>query len=365
MENCHWKENWSETREHLMGWWAQSDFVIGKWGGVPLSSPHPLGIPAPRPLKDEAYFLGGAKRAELDLQKMAGQAFPGDIVPIIDPELGPGSLHVHLGGEARLKSGESIWFDPAWAEIDDVEDIPAIRFTGEDPYWQATEAWYKRMLELYDASFFLGVPDLCPGLDILSSLRDPNLLLMDMLEEPEWVHASLDAIETAYQEVFGRIQAMVDPDGTRGMASRSFYIWGPGRVAKQQCDASVMISEDMFREFELPRLRKRCQSMDYSLYHLDGTDAIRHLDALLEIDELHAIEWTPEAGKPGGADPLWHDMYRKVLDAGKSLQIVYIKPEEVLPLFNAVGHKGLYVMPDFETVEQVETLMRSTEHLRI
>jgi hypothetical protein len=104
--------------------------------------------------------------------------------------------------------------------------------------------------------------------------------------------------------------------------------------------------------------------MDYSLYHLDGTDAIRHLDALLEIDELHAIEWTPEAGKPGGADPIWHDMYRKILQAGKSLQLVNLTPDEVMPLFKAIGHQGVYVMPDFQSTEEVEDLMRLTDPLR-
>ncbi len=364
MESCHWKPNWSETREHLMGWWEQKDFVIGKWGGVPAQAPRTLSLPRPPELRDEAYFLGGAARAEQDLHDMASQAFPGDIVPVTDPVLGPGSLHLHLGGEARFKTGESVWFEPAFAGIEDVEDIPELTFTGEDPAWVATEAWYRRMLDIYDENFFLGVPDLCAGLDILASLRDPNLIMLDLLEEPEWVQASLEAIDTAYLEIYNRIQKLVDPEGTRGMGSRSFYIWGPGRTAKVQCDSSVMISEDMFREFVQPGLRRVFRDMDRTLFHLDGTDAIRHVDALLEIEELDVIEWTPEAGKPGGADPCWHDMYRKILEAGKSLQIVYLTPDEVLPLFNAIGHNGIYVMPEFRNVAQVEDLMRATDPLR-
>jgi hypothetical protein len=85
MELCHWKGNWSETREHLLGWWEHRDFVIGKWGGTARQKPRMLPLSASPSLKDEAYFLGGARRAEEDLQTMAAQDFPGDIVPVFDP----------------------------------------------------------------------------------------------------------------------------------------------------------------------------------------------------------------------------------------------------------------------------------------
>ena len=37
-------------------------------------------------------------------------------------------------------------------------------------------------------------------------------------------------------------------------------------------------------------------------------------------------------------------MYRRILDAGKSVQAVGVKPEEVVPLLDAVGGEGMYVM---------------------
>ena len=65
-------------------------------------------------------------------------------------------------------------------------------------------------------------------MDILAALRDPNMLLIDMLEEPEWVEEKLKEINIASKEVYSRIHDMVDPDGTLGTASRSFFIWSPG-----------------------------------------------------------------------------------------------------------------------------------------
>jgi hypothetical protein len=49
-------------------------------------------------------------------------------------------------------------------------------------------------------------------------------------------------------------------------------------------------------------------------------------------------------------------MYRKILEAGKSVQIVYLKPHEVPGLLDAIGTKGVYVLPDFEDAQQVEDL---------
>ncbi len=31
--------------------------------------------------------------------------------------------------------------------------------------------------------------------------------------------------------------------------------------------------------------------MKYSPFHLDGPGALKHLDALLELDELDAVQW--------------------------------------------------------------------------
>ena len=54
-------------------------------------------------------------------------------------------------------------------------------------------------------------------------------------------------------------------------------------MAKLQSDISVMISPKSFRRFVQPFIREQCQRLDYSMYHLDGVDAIRHLPALLEM----------------------------------------------------------------------------------
>jgi len=95
------------------------------------------------------------------------------------------------------------------------------------------------------------------------------------------------------------------------------------------------------------------------MFHLDGTHCMKHLDALLEIEALDAIEWTPEPTVPGGGDPCWYDLYRRILSAGKSVQVLAPKPEEVGPLLDAIGTDGvmLLVWGTEEDAERLERLL--------
>jgi hypothetical protein len=135
-------------------------------------------------------------------------------------------------------------------------------------------------------------------------------------------------------------------------------------VAKVQCDTSAMFSAQMYRRFVAPSLKAQCEWLDHSLYHLDGTQAMIHLDTVLEIEALDAVEWTPQAGIESGGHPRWYDLYRQILSAGKSVQIVNVHPDEVVPLLDAIGTDGVYMMIQFENERQVEQVTNATEAYR-
>ena len=118
-----------------------------------------------------------------------------------------------------------------------------------------------------------------------------------------------------------------------------------------------MISPAMFREFVVPALTEQCEWLDYSMYHLDGTTALQHLDAILEIEPLDAIEWTPQSGLEGGGSPRWYDLYRRIKTAGKSVQAVGVTPAEVAPLIDAIGPEGLYITTRCATEAEARRLV--------
>jgi hypothetical protein len=107
-----------------------------------------------------------------------------------------------------------------------------------------------------------------------------------------------------------------------------------------QEDYSYMISARMFKRYCIPHIADMLDAMDYGFYHLDGTGAIPHLQHLLGLSKLRAIQWVPGAGKEELGQ--WHELIARILAAGKSVE-VFARPEEVEPLVKAVGPRGLLI----------------------
>ena len=108
----------------------------------------------------------------------------------------------------------------------------------------------------------------------------------------------MQQINDIYFKVFDELYDIIR-EGDE-MAFCYFSSWAPGKMSKLQSDISTMISQDDYRRFVQPFIREQCQKIDYTLYHLDGVGAMHHLPALLEIEELNAIQWTPGVGEPQG-----------------------------------------------------------------
>jgi hypothetical protein len=267
-----------------------------------------------------------------------------------------------LGSEPRF-SKQTVWFEPSIHTCEDPEALPPFKFDESNEWWKVTEKTLKACTKLACGKYLVPCPDLVENVDILASLREPQTLLMDMIERPDWVEQKVAEINQVWFEAYERIYDIIKlPEG--GSAFGAFRLWGPGKTANLQCDTSAMFSPDMFQRFVIPSLTEQCRWLDNCMYHLDGTQAICHLESLLSIDALDAIEWTPQAGIEGGGDPRWFEMYRRILNAGKSVQVVGVEKDDVIPLLDAIGGKGVYVMTSFASTNEAETLMTKVEQYR-
>lgn len=354
------KKNWEETKQHFLDWWDHKGLVVGMWGpGIAAVNSLSTAVCPGDPASPEQRFTDAAWRSAYNHHTLSRNSFPLDSLPFSETDLGPGSLSIYLGSEPGFSDG-TIWFHPTMTEA--TRNVP-LGFDAQQKWWRVQEELIAACGEKSGGEYFVGIPDLTEGMDILGAIQNTQEMMLEMLEDPDWVKRKLDEIETAWFEVYRRIYDRVHIEG-QGTVFRAFCLWSPGKVAKVQCDLSLMLSPDMFREFAVPYLEKQCNWLDHSMYHLDGTGAVMHLDDLLQIENLNAIEWTPEAGLPGGADKRWHEMYRRILDVGKSIQAVYVKPDEVAPLLDAIGPKGVYLMVLFENEQQCEEVAKVIERYR-
>ena len=357
-----WKPNWNETQRHFIDWWNRKGLVLGMWG-APLAATPRAGFPQPAPAGSVAMsYTDTAWRARNIHYELSRRAFRADTLPMADINLGPGSLALYLGSEPGF-TPETIWFSHVFKETDTPESLPPLRFDPENRWWKMTETQLRQCRELAADFYMVGCPDLVEGLDILATLREPQTLLVDMIERPEWVESKLAELNRIWFEVYDRIYDLIKlPDDSS--AFWAFYVWGPGRTAKVQCDLAAMISPDMFARFAVPSLAAQCERLDYSMYHLDGTQAVCHLDHLLGIEALDAIEWTPQSGIESGGSPRWYDLYKRILAAGKSVQVMSVKPDEIIPLLDTVGGRGVYVMMDFKSEREAEEIAAKIEPYR-
>jgi hypothetical protein len=350
-----WKSDWAASRERYLDWWAGRGLVISMWEHLEVEGICHEDVPAPAPARDvdQRWFDPQWRAADIH-HRLARSELRADILPVANTHLGPGSLAAVLG--AQLSASE----DTVWINAK-APDAP-VMLDEANPWLRLHLELVSACRRLSEGRYFVGCPDLVEGLDTLAGLRGMVPVLERMYEDPEGLEHDLQTVNDIWFDVFERIFQAINVDGE--MAFCYFSLWAPGRVAKLQSDISVTISPDHYRRFVVPFIREQCQWLDRSLYHLDGVAALRHLDALLEIEELGAIQWTPGVGQPQGGDPAWYELYGRIRSAGKSIMPSWVEVDELAPLLDAVGPDGIHVLMHVTAPSDIDAALRVAERYR-
>ena len=306
--------------------------------------------PAPRDL-NQKWFDPEWRADYLDWY-VAHSSLMADMLPVANTQLGPGSLAAILGGV--FEGGEdTIWIHPNPNYSDDIV------FNPNHPNYLLHKDLLKACRQKAQGHYYVGMPDLMEGLDVLAAIKGTDQVLLDTVMQPEILEHQMQQINDIYFQVFDELYDIIR-EGDE-MAFCYFSSWAPGKMSKLQSDISTMISVDDYRRFVQPFIREQCQKIDYTLYHLDGVGAMHHLDALLEIKELNAIQWTPGVGEPQGGSPKWYDLYKKILAHGKSIMACWVTLDELRPLLDNIGGDGVHLEMDFHNEQEVEQAMRIIE----
>ena len=350
MEMNTWKPNLEETKRRYINWWNHKGIILNMWehfqeGVKPHADiPEP---PTPRDLNQK--WFDPKWRAEYLDWYVAHSSLMADMLPVANTQLGPGSLAAILGGV--FEGGEdTIWIHPDPNYTDD------IKFDPNHPNYLLHKELLKACKEKAQGHYYVGMPDLMEGLDVLAAIKGTDKVLLDTVMQPEVLEHQMQQINNIYFQVFDELYDIIR-EGDE-MAFCYFSSWAPGKMSKLQSDISTMISIDDYRRFVQPFIREQCQKIDYTLYHLDGVGAMHHLDALLEIKELNAIQWTPGVGEPQGGSPKWYDLYKKILAGGKSIMACWVTLDELRPLLDNIGGDGVHLEMDFHNEREVEQALQ-------
>jgi len=245
---------------------------------------------------------------------LSREDYLGDAFPVKNVNFGPGVLAAFTGCDLH-NNEHTTWFHAS-------SDLQARDITIQP---DEDNIHYRRVLDIYRAAMDrwqgrvqMSMTDLGGSLDMVASFRPSERLLMDLYDDPVSVKRLTSEAHDAWFSYFDSINAVLQPLNPGYTAWTPIFSVEPYYML--QCDFCYMIGPDMFDEFVKPELAQSCRKLEHAFYHLDGPGQLAHLDSLLSIDALDGVQWVPGDGAPPCSE--WPDVYRKIRDAGKRIQVL-------------------------------------------
>lgn len=294
------------------------------------------------------YWTDPERIIKRNREVMENSYYAGEAYPSIFVDLGAGG-HAGFFKGAKHYFGDSVWFFPSLEDPNDLE------FDENSFLYKKTIELAKAFAEDSKGDYFVSMPDSTGNADALSHLMGPEELMPAMLEDPEAVQGALKKIEYAYERVMREVYDIVKDINEGGSCIQWMQTWAPGMHAQMQSDMSVMISNAMFEEFIVPELTAQCALLDYPMYHFDGVEQCRHLDSLLAIPNLKAIQWTQVAGQKPCTE--YFPVLKKIQEAGKSL-LIFAGKDQIQPIMENLSSKGLFLTCSADTKEEADEMLK-------
>jgi hypothetical protein len=237
-------------------------------------------------------------------------------------EAAPGAMgnFASLLGMLCVQAGGKIHYAPdtftAWLEQEEnLYDRPMPEAGECCPQLAFALDLIRRFHETFGYDVILGANPMLDPLTTLSMMRGSDNFCMDLIDRPDDVKRWAGRLGEFHRQAVSSYR-----NARAALGRREDFnwcgAWAPGDMDAIQCDVSVMLSPEMFREFALPEAEYETSFYDYTIWHLDGTGEFKHLDDILAIPNLHAIQYVDEMRR----DPIeFAEVWEKILRAGKSI----------------------------------------------
>lgn len=262
----------------------------------------------------------------------------GDSVPAWTPNVGPDLTSTLFGAE--LIFGETTsWCQHTLHDTADWERFIETPPDFDNVYWKTIDAMITRGTERFAGRYFVAMPDLHGSFDMLAGLRGPENVCLDIVDAPELVRqASLHAAK-AYVEGYRRLYQRLTALGQPSTTWCSYLHNGPAYIPS--CDFWCLVSREIGVNLIQPSIEIEMAPLERTIFHLDGPQALQHLDTMLQLPRLNAVQWVYGAGQ--GNASKWLQVYRRCRQAGKAVQIVAEDAADALHVLRELGPDGLWL----------------------
>ncbi|MGL4649198.1 MAG: hypothetical protein ACRC1H_07305, partial [Caldilineaceae bacterium] len=270
-------------------------------------------------------------------RSIAGKRFHGETFPIFWPNLGP-NVFAGCYGVPLVFSDVTSWAEPVLTDPDaPYAALPTLNWQSE--YLAKLDEMTTIALEQAPGRFLVGDTDLHPGIDWLAALRGSQDLCFDLYDHPEAVQAALAQVTTDFLAYYDHFDSRLKAAGQPSVTWMAIPVWG--RMHIPSCDFATMISASQFDEFVRPSLATECEAMTHNVFHVDGPGVARHIESILTLPNLQAIQWVQGVGKD---KPIlqWLPLIQRIQAAGKSV-VVDLERDELEPFLDAMRPEGIYL----------------------
>lgn len=242
----------------------------------------------------------------------AATYFAGEAMPSMDVWFGPDQFAAFMGAElAYAEDNETSWTTPCvtdWRTVQlKLDETPRSA-------WMELLDFVRTAAQHGQGKYLVSTLDMHTNLDALRGLRGTQELCFDLVDCPDEVERAMRQVRALYAPVYEAVYAAGDMQ--RGTTS-----WLPSyceqRFAVVECDVICLLGPRHARRFVLPAIAEEAAYLDHCIFHLDGPAALTHLDDLLAIPDIDAIQWVPGDGQPRSVE--WMTLLQKIQAAGKGL----------------------------------------------
>lgn len=333
-----YKQNFDETKKRLDAFWKME---VTDRPCVYIDAPK-KGATRKHHNVNSVSLLKCQSTKELELlldrfdEYARNTAYLGEAVPFMSMDFGPDSFAAFLG--AKIYPSDSVittWVEPI---VDRWSDFSPKLDKSENSTFNKYLSFLKYCTDYSEGKFLIGMLDMHSNLDAMSALRSPQNLCFDFMDYPDEVRKALTEVRKIYFSVYEEMFK------AGKMRERGSIGWGPiyssGRSQTAECDFSCLISPNQGVDTFIEALREEASNVDNCIYHLDGKDALCHLDNLLDIKEIDVIQWVPGDGQPRTIE--WMDLLKKIQSRGKGLWIYDWSIEEIKTHFKELKPEGLF-----------------------
>jgi len=197
--------------------------------------------------------------------------------------------------------------------------------------------------------------------DTLALIRGVEQLMLDIIENPDWVRDNDFKIGKELTDVINDRFLDVEQSGMDGYVIAG--MWSPKRPWEIHCDISSMVSTNTFQNIFWPSQKYVVdQSEGYNYYHVDGLGVLNHIDVILKEPKIPVIQWLAGAGGNNCLQDI--EIFKMIQSKGKAIQ-VHAAHDHVIPFLKEVHPAGVCFnceCPDEDTayklVEDVTNLYK-------